>query len=149
MPYFPPSVDDLPATRFILFSDSNNKTRIIDESEVLRQGIYSFTAWWETPTLNRKDWTKEYTLRRIILLYEAVEATTMTLYPTGDGGVSYGTGKSIVILGTAGSRMRRAVTGFNTTGFDLRVRLDFDTDKVVTIYGYEATLVERSDILVS
>lgn len=149
MPYFPPSVDDLPATRFILFSDSNNKTRIIDESEVLRQGVYSFTGWWETPTLNRKDPTKEYTLRKIMVFYEAVEATTMSFYPTGDGGASYGASKSATILGTTGSRIRRAVAGFNTTGFDLRVRLDFDTDKVVTVYGYKSTLIERSDILIS
>lgn len=149
MPYFPPSVDDLPATRFILFSDANSKTRVVDESEVLRQGVFSFTGWWETPTLNRGDPTKEYTLRKLTVLYEAVDDTTMTLYPTGDGGASYGTAVTITLLGSEGSEVKRAVGGFNTSGFDLRVRLDFDTDEIVTVYGYKATVIERSDILLS
>ena len=148
MPYFPPSVDDLPATRFILFSDSNNKTRIIDESEVDRQG-FSFTGIWETPTLNRKDRTKEYTLRKCLILYEAAEDTTISLYPTGDGGASYGTPVILTLTESDDSEVKRAVGGFNTTGFDLRVRFDFDTDAVVTVYGYKATVVERSDILIS
>ena len=149
MPYFPPSVTSLPATRFILFSDANNKTRIIDESELLRQEYYSFTGKWETPTLNREDTTEIYTLRKFMVFYEASEDTTISLYPTGDGGETYGRAVVLDLLETSGSRMRRAVGGFNTSGFDLRVRIDLDTDEVVTIYGYKATIVERSDILLS
>lgn len=149
MPYFPPSVDDLPATRFILFSDPSNKTRIIDESEILRQGVFSFTAKWETPTLNRQDFTKEYTIRRFMVLYEASADTSISIYATGDGGASYSRPAPIQLFGTTGSRVRRGVAGLNTTGFDLRVRIDFDTDEVVTIYGYKGTIVERSDILIS
>jgi hypothetical protein len=149
MPYFPPSVTDLPATRFILFSDANNKTRIIDESEVLRQGIFSFVGKWETPTLNREDPTKIYTLRKLMVLYEASEDTSISLYPTGDGGRSYGRPVVLEKIESSGSETKRAVGGFNTSGFDLRVRIDFDTDEVVTIYGYKATIVERSDIILS
>lgn len=149
MPYFPPSVTDLPATRFILFSDASNKTRIIDESEVLRQGIFSFVGKWETPTLNREDPTKIYTLRKMMILYEASEDTSISLYPTGDGGNSYGRAVVLNKIESSGSEMKRAVGGFNTSGFDLRVRIDLDTDEVVTIYGYKATIVERSDILLS
>jgi len=149
MPYFPPSVDDLPATRFILFSDANNKTRIIDESEVLRQGLFSFTGKWESPTLNRKDPTKIYTLRKVMILYESSANTTISIYPTGDGGETYGRVRTLDVLETSGSSMRRGVVGFNTSGFDLRFRIDLDTDEVVTIYGYKGTVVERSDIFIS
>ena len=149
MPYFPPSVSDLPATRFILFSDANNKTRIIDESEILWQGTFSFVGKWETPTLNRGDVSKIYTLRKLMIFYEASEETSISLYPTGDGGASYGRAVVLEKLETEGSEMRRAVGGFNTSGFDLRVRIDFDTDEVVTIYGYKATIIERSDIFLS
>ena len=132
-----------------MFSDSNNKIRIIDEGEALRQEQFSFTGKWETPTLNRTDPTKEYTLRKFLIFYEAVEDTTMTLYATGDGGATYSDGVEVTTLATADTEVKRAVGGFNTTGFDLRVRLDFDTDVVVNVYAYKATIVERSDILFS
>lgn len=149
MPYFPPSVDYLPATRFIILCDYNHKVRVVDESEVLRQGVNSFTGVWETPTLNRQDPTKEYTLRKLMIFYQTVSNTTVSLYPTGDGGETYGTARTPALITTSGSRMKRAVAGFNTTGFDLRVRIDFDTNVVAVIHGYKATLIERSDILIS
>ena len=148
MPYLPAGVDNLPENRFILFSDANHKVRVIDESTLQKSG-FSFTGYRDTPTLNRDNPLAEYSLTEFLIIYEASQDTSIFLRPSGDGCQSFDPGKRLELRATSGSRQRRASTGFNTTGFDLRVRMELDRDSAVVIYGYKAYITERSELLIS
>lgn len=143
MPYFPETSGDLPATRFLLFADDANLVRVLDESEVQKNSI-SFTAQWTSPSLNRRDPSREYTLRRVIFFYDAQSVTTITVRASGDGGATWNESKTVNLA--AGDSQRVAV-GFNTSGSDLRFQVQFDQDVVANIYGYRYRAVERSDLV--
>lgn len=143
MPYFPETEGDLPANRFLIFADQSNLVRVLDESKAQKKG-QSFTGYWTSPTLNRKDPSRECTLRRIIVFYDAQSSTTITVRASGDGGDNWNESKTVSLA--SGDGLRKA-TGFNTTGIDLRVQFRFDQDIVVGISGFTYKYVLRSDLV--
>lgn len=134
MPYFPGGVDELPQSRVVLFADETNTVRALDESL-----LTSLIGEWMSPSLNREDITRIYTLRRLMLLYEAQASTTLLIRASGNGGETFlpADERTVAILQTA-ERHRRLMVSFNTSGFDLRFRLDFNTGVLVNVLGYVA-----------
>lgn len=145
MPYLPGGVDELPESRVILFADQNNEVRAIDESLVTRAGE-SFVGKHQSPSLNREDLSRIYTLRRLMLFYEAQADTTLLIRASGNGGEVYDPAddQRVNLVETA-ERHRRVLALFNVSGFDLRFRLDFDTDVLVNVLGYVAYVQPGTD----
>jgi hypothetical protein len=145
LPYLPPGQADLPAERFLLFVDTTNQVQVFDESEKLGDGV-AFDGHWTTATLNRGEKAyEEFTLIAFRLYYSAEDDTTVTLNVSGDGGNTWSETKQLSISGTQ-NEIRRAAKGFNTTGYDLRVQIVFDTEVLVKIFGFRPTLVPAGAI---
>lgn len=145
MPYLPAGVSDLPESRIILFGDENNRVRAVDESLLTRTGN-EVIGKWLSPSLNRDDITRIYTLRKLMLLYEASGTTTGIVRVSGNGGETFNTSdqKTANFLITD-EKVRRLVLRFNTSGFDLRFRLDLGGDVLVNITGWVAYLEKGTD----
>lgn len=149
LPYLPGGLDELPAEKFLLFADENNRIFRIDESNV-QKNTTSFTAHWESGTLNQIAEGRLFTLRVLELYYAALATTSVTVKVSGDGGENYDAGQVVSLPITAGRIGRVAVTfdGLEeATGDDLRFRLELDTDILANIYGYREHIADRGDLL--
>lgn len=143
LPFLPPGQDSLPAERFILFADPSNNVQRIDESELQQAGT-SFTAEWQSGTLNRIEEGKVFELSLLELYYSA-SATTISVAASGDGGETFSPDKVVTLL-TTPNQVARVVIGLGVTGFDLRFRILLDTDVLVNIYGFRPHLIDRGDL---
>lgn len=141
LPYLPSGVEFLPANRFILFADSDNLIQRLDESAKTLNGV-SFTGWWESNSLNKQA-LNEGTLNLLTIVYSATNATTLTVRVSGDGGETWNQTRVIDLPATLGGRVARVRRGFNTTGFDLRIRLELDTDEVISLFELHPEIVVR------
>jgi hypothetical protein len=139
LPYLPGGQANLPAERFLLFADGTNQVQVLDESEKLGDGV-AFDGHWTTPTLNRQNQIEAYTLTAFRIYYSAEADTTVTIRVSGDGGNTWSETKQVAVSGTE-NEIRRAAKGFNTTGYDLRVQIVFDTETLVKVFGFRVTLV--------
>ncbi len=144
LPFLPPGQSDLPAERFILFVDVANVVQRIDESQVQKDGV-SFTSEWQSPTLNRIDEGKKFTLTMLELFYASL-ATTISVSASGDGGTTFTTPEVITLPLTGAEEISSVVSTPEVTGKDIRFKLEFDTDVLVNIYGYRPHLVDRGDL---
>lgn len=125
----------------LYYSGSDFITRRYDKLSVISG------AYWESPTLNRKDPRAEYMLNRVVLKYRADSATTITIQASGDGGLTWTSGfKSAVTVNETDKEIRRAFQGFEVSGYDLRFRILYPSDATVLLYDWVATLVERGNI---
>lgn len=147
LPYLPGGVTELPATRFVLFADANHRVQKIDESALTLSGT-SFTGIWESSSLNGQE-IEEKTLTYLTLAYLSAVTTTMTVKVSGDGGETWPESQSVPIVASVTGQLRRAQMGFNVTGFDLRIRLELDTDQVFHVYELHPVLVKRGEYDVS
>lgn len=148
IPWLPGGQDELPAERFIVFADDSNVVQRIDETLTTKDGA-SFTAEWQSPTLNQLDEGKEFQLEALEIFYAALAATTVAVSASADGGETWTTPQNINLLISAG-QMRRVRADFDgVTGFDVRFRLQMDQDELVSIFGYRPHLVDRGDLIFS
>lgn len=145
VPYLPAGVSELPAERFLLFADTAHLVQRIDEANK-QKNLTSFTGFWESPTLNQVEDGFEYTLSELMLFYGAEANTTLTIRASGDGGDTWAEVQVVNLLATV-DEIKRVMAGFNVTGFDVRFRIEFDTDVLVNVYGYRPTLIKRSDLV--
>lgn len=149
LPYLPGGVTELPANRFVLWADGTNQIQRLDESAVQKDGA-DFTGHWETGTLNQIGEGREYTLHAMELIYSALANTTITVYVSGDGGEIFSAGQQVTIPITAG-RIDRVIVGLSgldeATGFDLRFRIELDTNVLVNIFGYRPHFADRGDLI--
>lgn len=101
-------------------------------------------AYWVSPTLNQGDAQAEYSLIRLVLRYEAEDDTSLIVQASGDGGETWTPGfiEEVVLNKTSGD-IRRAVQGFNVTGYDLRFRILFPSDAKVKLHRWRAELLQR------
>lgn len=143
LPYLPAGVSELPAERFILFADTTNLVQKIDESAKTFNGV-SFTGVWESGSLNSETF-RELTLRYITLVYISAVPTTVTISASGDGGETWSQTRVLNIVASTASRLRRVQYGFNVTGFDLRIKIELNTDEVFQIYELHPVLVVRGE----
>jgi hypothetical protein len=144
LPFLPPGQTTLPAERFILFADPSNDVQRIDEASVLKDGG-SFSAEWQSGTLNRIDEGKVFELALLDLFYSAF-ATTISVAASGDGGETFGPDQ-VVTLALTPDKIDTVRVGLGVTGTDLRFRILFDTDILVNIYGFRPHLIERGDLI--
>lgn len=146
IPYLPPGQSELPAERFILFVDTSNLVLRIDEA-VVQKNLVSFTAEWQSGTLNQLNEGHVFSLAGLDLYYAAISATTLSISGSGDGGETWSTPQVIVLQGTPNRTERLRVDFDDVTGFDVRFRLQLDTDILANIYGYRPHLVDRGDLI--
>lgn len=144
LPYLPPGQTSLPAERFILFADTADKVQRIDEADVQQDGS-SFTATWESGSLNQVEEGKVFELTLLELWYAAT-ATTISVSASGDGGETFSTPQVISLI-TTPKQIDRVAVGFEVTGQDLRFRIQLDTDVLANIYGYRPHLIDRGDLI--
>lgn len=103
-------------------------------------------GYWISPMLNRGEREAEFDLATVTLRYEAEAATTILIEGSGDGGVTWVTGrKATVNLAATTKGIKRAVQSFEVSGYDTRFRLTFPTDQKVVIRSWKADLVRRGD----
>jgi len=142
-PPFPyvPTVDQLPMERALIFADTSNRVQRIKES-VRTIGGYPFDAYWESPTLNREDPGREYTIRKLMLFYSAEEDSSFIVQASGNGGKTWNQWKRVGVLRCVGE-IKRVLVGLNTTGGDLRFQLLFDRNGIINVFGYLPTLIRR------
>ncbi len=145
LPYLPPGQSDLPAERFILFADDTNLVLRIDEAAV-QKNLVSFTAEWQSPTLNQINEGHSFSLAALELYYSGT-ATTLSLSASGDGGETFSTPQVIAVQTTPLRVDRLRVDFDDVTGFDIRFRIQLDTDVLVNIFGYRPHLVDRGDLI--
>lgn len=147
LPYLPAGVTSLPANRFVLFADETNLVQRVDESAKLRNGV-SFTGWWETGSLNQGA-LHEMTIILVTFAYSSPVNTTLTAKVSGNGGETWNETKALNIYTTGSDRMARDRLGFRTSGFDIRLRIELDTDEVINLYELHPELVVRGKHVVS
>ena len=129
------------AGRDIIFVGSDGVVRQFDKTTPCTN------AFWVSPMLNREKRGAEYTLSKVTLKYEAEAATTIVIEASDDGGSTWSTGfKSTVDLAATTGEIRRAIQGFNITGYDLRFRITYPTGVIVDIHNWRADLVARGDL---
>lgn len=143
LPYLPEGKSELPASRFVVFADSAHSVVRIDESSKTLSGI-SFTGSWETGSLNG-DGMFEKTIRLLTIVYSSPVDTTMTIRVSGDGGVTWPEVRVAQLLATGSDGIKRTRVAFNTSGYDVRIRLELDTDEVVNLFELHPDLVVRGD----
>ena len=140
-PFVPPVYR---ADRVFMIANGANEIHRFDETILTQEGS-TITAYWQSWRLNLEHGF-EYTLEEIQVLYSADSATTITLTASGDGGNTWtailGDVAVTTIDATTGD-IRTAVAGFNVTGYDLRLRIQFTTDVAVKIFGFIPKLVKR------
>lgn len=146
LPYLPPGQSDLPAERFILFADTSNLVLRIDEA-VVQKNLVSFTGEWQSGTLNQLREGSVFSLAALELFYAAISATTLSISGSGDGGENWSVPQIVVMQATPGRIERLRVDFDDVTGFDVRFRLQLDTDVLANIYGYRPHLIDRGDLL--
>lgn len=144
LPFLPPGQTDLPAERFIVWADDTNLVLRVDEAEVQKDGV-SFTSEWQSGTLNPIREGFVFELTRIEFIYAATGITTASISASGDGGENWSAPQTLNFVLTPG-QIPRAVVDFGVTGFDLRFRIQLDTDVIVNIFGYRPHLVDRGDL---
>ena len=104
-------------------------------------------GYWVSPMLNRGNREADYSIVQVILRYQAEAATTLVVEASNDGGVTWTAGNKATLTLTATTKEgKRAVQGFQLGGYDLRFRITFPTDEIVTILSWRADLVERGDL---
>ena len=139
-PWLPGGASELPAERIVLFADNDNIIQQIKETSTDKDGT-AFTARWESGTLNREGTGYAFTLNHMLIFYTALEATTLTLKISGDGGNNW-TSYTVTVTSTT-NEIKVASVGTMITGADVRVRFEFDTTVLVNIFGFIPTLVRR------
>lgn len=144
LPYLPPGQASLPAERFILFADTSNDVQRIDESLVQKDGV-NFTSEWQSPSLNQIEEGKLFTLSLLEIYYSSL-ATTISVSASGDGGDNFNTPKVVTLPLVGADEVSVVTVGPDVTGFDLRFKIEFDTNVLVNIYGYRPYLVDRGDL---
>jgi len=145
-PFLPPGVDRLPARRFVLWADWNNRVRQIDESRLDRAGD-TVLAYWDSPSLNGEGEDREFTLTRLLLAYSASANSEVVVRASGDGGVTWHDAISFDIV-ESDVGLKRIARGFNVSGFDIRFRVIFPQDEVVIVHEYSARLLPRSEYII-
>ncbi|KKK67221.1 hypothetical protein LCGC14_2956220, partial [marine sediment metagenome] len=79
--------------------------------------------------------------------YYSGTATTLSLSASGDGGETFSTPQVIAVQTTPLRVDRLRVDFDDVTGFDIRFRIQLDTDVLVNIFGYRPHLVDRGDLI--
>jgi hypothetical protein len=104
-------------------------------------------AYWTSPTLNRKKSQAEYTINKVIVRYKAEGDSSLIIHASGDGGVTWEEGyKTSVDVNETSGQIRRAVQAFDVTGYDLRFKIMFPSDEIVTLQSWEAFISERGEL---
>lgn len=146
IPYLPPGQSDLPAERFILFVDTTNLVLRIDEAAV-QKNLVSFTAEWQSGTLNQLNEGHVFSLASLELFYATRGLTSLDISGSGDGGETWSTPQTIELLSTPDRTERLRVDFDDVVGFDVRFRLQLNTDILANIYGYRPHLIDRGDLI--
>ncbi len=143
-PPFPytPTTAQLPLERALIYVDGTNRVQRIKES-ARTIGGFPFDAHWESPSLNREDTGREYTLRKLMLFYSAEENSSFVVQVSGNGGKTWNEEKRVGVLGCEGE-VKRVLVSLNTTGGDLRFNIIFNKNGITNVFGYLPTLIRRS-----
>lgn len=135
---------DTPAGNAI--SGWTNELWFAVSTETFRSGAGStdkagvaFTGDWTSRPLNN---TNLATITELLLTYTTPSNTTITVKVSGDGGQTWRESKTVTLTATT---LKDAIvnTGFNTTGSDLRFKIEFDQTVACEITGYLPVIVER------
>lgn len=103
----------------------------------------AFTGnWWSRP-LNKGSELASLTL--LTIYYTSPSSTTFTVKTSGDGGVTVKETKSNVTLPAAADGGVVTI-GLNTTGVDVRFKIELDTTVAVRITGYHPTMIHRGSV---
>lgn len=146
IPYLPPGQSDLPAERFILFADITNLVLRIDEAAV-QKNLVSFTGEWQSGTLNQLNEGHVFSLTALELFYASRGVTSLDISGSGDGGETWSAPQTIVMQATPNRTERLRVDFDDVVGFDVRFRLQLNTDILANIYGYRPHLIDRGDLI--
>lgn len=144
LPFLPSGVSELPARRFVLFADSDNRVQKQDESEKLADGA-PFSPVWVSPSLNRGEPSFLWTIMELQLIYTAEDDTSITVEASGNGGDTWVNFREVDLFGGT-SEVRSVNVRLNATGDDVRVRVTFNTDNLVNLLGYRPRLIQRGDV---
>lgn len=144
LPYLP-DAGEIPARRFVLMADSENRVMKFDES-VQQAAGEDFDAVWESPSLNRGDPSYLWTLTGVDLLYAAEEDTTVQVEASPDGGETYLNLREVELSGGTAEEHIQHVQ-LRVTGDDIRVRVTFNTNFVVNLLAYRPWLKRRGRVM--
>jgi len=144
LPYLPGGVDELPAERFLVFADGNNKVQRFDESATTADGV-AFTGLWESVTLNRGSKVHDCRIQTVTLFYSVQTATTLTLGVSVDGGRTW-TDKIVNLAATVEGEISDVTTNFNLCGKDIRIRIQFDQAVPVKVFELFPSLIYEGGV---
>lgn len=125
----------------IWFADGVN-TRITTNNGFTKSGL-SYTGYKVFGPLNKRPVIA--TLTMLTLYYNSPSLSSITVKVSGDGGQIWAESKSLTIAATTGKDATVSI-GFNTTGTDLRFKLEFDQTVAYNITGYDPVVVERGGV---
>lgn len=125
----------------VVFVGGDGVVRSMDRGSIVEGG------YWTSPTLNKENRQAEYSLTRVVLRYEASEATAVVVEGSGNGGRSWKPGfKTEVELSQTNGEVRRAIQGFILTGYDLRFLVRLPNNAKVLLRGWRAEVIERGQL---
>jgi len=125
----------------IVFTTDDNYVKAFDRTTVIDG------AYWTSPMLNRANPMGDYTLSEVAVRYASEGATSLTVQGSGDGGETWEDGEqtSLSLVETDG-KVVRVFQSLNVTGPDLRFRVGLPSDYKVILYGWQAKLIDRSEL---
>jgi hypothetical protein len=135
----------VPAERYVVFSNDTGETFAIDETVLTEDGA-TFTGEWWSPTLNRADLHRIATLHYVVFyyLFDGSVQTSFSVSGSGNGGVTWNPNKTAIVTPSDSI----VSVGLDVTGSDVRFRILFDQDPIVTVVGYRPVVkpAGRADI---
>ncbi len=141
-PILLPESAGVPAESFIVIAFTDGQTSFVDPS-VRWINYETFTAEWQSPSLNRSDQRAKVTLSTVTLYYYAEDEVDIEVDGSYDGGDSWPVNVTLT-LEKSDSHVRQATARLHVTGDDLRFRLRFPASSVVKVIGFAPRLIKRS-----
>lgn len=116
--------------------------QLLNENGFLANGE-AYSSVFVSQSLNRRDLGRIYTLPHVELLYSASAVTTAKVSASGDGGATFITPLDVELEATTGDEVRRVSALMRVTGWDLRLKIEFDQTLISHIHVFIPPLIER------
>ena len=131
-----------PFGRYILFADASHVTQVFNESLQTVGGV-SFTSEAISQSLNRQQAVRRKATMRVLTLdYVAAGATTILVAVSGDGGANWSE-QNVSLLASTQARVQTVSVPCEVTGYDIRYRLRYPNDVLVTVIAATPYLTVR------
>lgn len=131
--------------RNLMYASTYNQVRQVDKVSSVAQD-----ACWSSPSLTGRlnlSRQHEHSLTRVILRYESAADSEISLWGTGDGGVTWPDAfKTTVEITRTLGRIKRGIQTMYVTGTDLRFCIRLPTDSLVRVRGWSAEIIQRGNL---